>query len=332
MSTKISTTIAIILAAAWIVKAFQSESEWLVWKAQHMRRYASVEEEMKRHKTWLQNKQFVDQHNSQADAIGYHVAMNHFSDLTLEEFLERYAPRHSNVQPRNASTNVKAYSPPVDLTYPDKLDWRTRGAVTSVKSQGQCSASYAFAATGVLEGVKALTSDQLLPLSEQNIIDCSGYYGNSGCSSGETIDALRYVVDNGGIDTSSSYPYQEKQGTCHFSRNSTGVTASWIMEINGEDDLKSAVTTMGPIAVTVDATCNGFRFYSYGVFSSHTCSSTYLNHAMLVTGYGVSSAGKEYWLVKNSWGTNWGLSGYILMSRGKYNQCGIASKGIYAGS
>ena len=63
------------------MKALQSESEWLEWKAQHTRRYASVEEEMARYKTWQRNKQFVDEHNSQADAIGYHVAMNHFGDL-----------------------------------------------------------------------------------------------------------------------------------------------------------------------------------------------------------------------------------------------------------
>ncbi|CAI8034606.1 Cathepsin L [Geodia barretti] len=95
-----------------------------------------------------------------------------------------------------------------------------------------------------------------------------------------------------------------------------------------EDDLQMALAYIGPLSVAVDASNNAFKYYSGGVYSSTQCSSSYLTHAMLVTGYGTYN-GVDYYLVKNSWGENWGSSGYIMMARNKYNQCGIATDASY---
>eukprot|EP00731_Ephydatia_muelleri_P018317 Em0011g357a len=321
--------LVLLLGLASISVAFSYEfvEEWHLWKGQHQKSYMSELEELERHTIWLSNKKYIEEHNARSDDFGYTLAMNHFGDLTTEEYNEMYLTHEIGNYTRHGR---KAFQASEGVQYVDSIDWRTKGAVTSVKYQGQCGASYAFATTGALEGASALASDKQVILSEQNIIDCSVPYGNHGCSGGDTYTAMKYVIDNGGIDTESSYSFQGKQSSCQYSSKNSGASATGVISIasGSETDLLAAVATVGPVAVAVDANTNAFRFYQSGVFDSSSCSSTKLNHAMLVTGYG-SYNGKDYWLVKNSWSKNWGDNGYILMVRNKYNQCGIATDALY---
>nr|6ZQ3_A Chain A, Silicatein alpha [Tethya aurantium] len=214
--------------------------------------------------------------------------------------------------------------------YPETVDWRTKGAVTGIKSQGDCGASYAFSAMGALEGINALATGKLTYLSEQNIIDCSVPYGNHGCKGGNMYVAFLYVVANEGVDDGGSYPFRGKQSSCTYQEQYRGASMSGSVQINSgsESDLEAAVANVGPVAVAIDGESNAFRFYYSGVYDSSRCSSSSLNHAMVITGYGISN-NQEYWLAKNSWGENWGELGYVKMARNKYNQCGIASDASY---
>ncbi|CAM1321229.1 Uncharacterised protein g7722 [Pycnogonum litorale] len=142
--------------------------------------------------------------------------------------------------------------------------------------------------------------------------------------------AFRYIKDNKGIDTETSYPYKAVDQKCKFIKSDVGATDTGYVDIakGNEEALKKATATVGPISVAIDASHFSFQFYSHGVYDEPNCSSIHLDHGVLVVGYGTEGS-VDYWLVKNSWGGGWGSSGYIKMSRNKNNQCGIASDASY---
>merc|ERR1711872_869615 len=137
-------------------------------------------------------------------------------------------------------------------------------------------------------------------------------------------NAFKYIKTNNGIDTEASYPYKAKRGNCTFSADNVGATVTGMVDIAKGDEaaLQKAVATVGPISVAIDAHLPTFHFYKKGVYHDAKCSSVHLDHGVLVVGYGTEQSngkGKDYWLVKNSWGETWGEKGYIKMARNKKN-------------
>lgn len=186
------------------------------------------------------------------------------------------------------------------------IDWTTKGAVTPVKNQGQCGSCWAFSATGVAQSA-AKIKGQSVSLSEQQLVDCSGSYGNHGCNGGWPSSALSYVKDHG-LSSESEYPYKGVTGTCHKQGGTFKISS--VASASGCTGLQNAIQGR-PVSVTVDA--SNWSKYSGGVMTS--CG-TSINHAVLLVGI-VSGD----WKIKNSWGTGWGEHGFIRLGPG--STCGV---------
>lgn len=323
----------VILAYTTLVSAsWQKDStldlHWELWKKTYSKEYPNEKEEEYRRMTWEKNLKFITLHNLE-HSLGLHsyeLGMNHLGDMTSEEVAKQLTGLKMPATWKQNSTYFKS-TPEVGI--PDSIDWREKGCVTEVKMQGGCGSCWAFSAVGALECQWKLKTGQLISLSPQNLVDCSSAYGNHGCNGGFMTNAFQYIIDNHGIDSDASYPYQAKEGPCRYSASARAATCSRYVELPPSDEaaLKAAVGTVGTVSVALDATKNTFFLYKSGVYDDPNCSQE-VNHGVLVTGYG-NLDGKDYWLVKNSWGVSFGDQGYIRIARNRGNRCGIATCGCY---
>ncbi|KAF0288391.1 Cathepsin L [Amphibalanus amphitrite] len=218
----------------------------------------------------------------------FKLGVNKFADLTNAEYRQLFG--HRMAERRGLKASVKHLKRGVTEA---TVDWRDYGVVTPVKDQG--------------------------------------IYGNTPCGDGLASNAFEYLVDEGGIMSEADYPStMASYPNCNYDpAQAAAKISSWVQISEGdESELEDAVANVGPIAIRTDASHFSFQLYSRGVYNEPHCSSSRLDHAMLVVGYGTES-GQDYWLVKNSWGTGWGLSGYIKMSRNAGNQCGVATDANY---
>jgi len=311
--------------------------EWETWKLVHSKNYTNNMEEKFRMKIYMENKAKIARHNAKAFKGGksYFLKMNHYGDMLHHEFMRNmlgfdYKAKQKLLKSNRYSADIVSWIAPANVEYPLSVDWRTKGAVTPVKDQGQCGSCWAFSTTGSLEGQHFRKTGKLLSLSEQNLVDCSASFGNNGCNGGLMDNAFKYIKANGGIDTEQSYPYEGVEESCHFNPSDIGETDKGFVDVTpgSEHDLKKAVAAVGPVSVAIDASHESFQFYSHGVYDEPECDPEGLDHGVLVVGYGTEEDG-DFWLVKNSWSDKWGLDGYIKMSRNKDNQCGIASCASY---
>ncbi|OQR72236.1 cathepsin L isoform 4 [Tropilaelaps mercedesae] len=231
----------------------------------------------------------------------------------------------------NRTRKGSTWIEPQSVNLPRHVDWRERGAVTPVKNQGHCGSCWSFSTTGSLEGQMFRKTGKLVSLSEQNLIDCSGDFGNKGCNGGLMDNAFDYIRENRGIDTEQSYPYEGKMGKCRYSRKHKAGEDTGFVDIPSGDELAltKALATVGPISIAVDASHSSFQFYHDGVYDPPECDNHTLDHGVLAVGYGTTEEGDDYYIVKNSWGTTWGNEGYILMARNVDNECGVATQASY---
>ncbi|NXB34363.1 CATS protein, partial [Eulacestoma nigropectus] len=308
------------------------DRHWELWKKTYGKEYQPQEDSLRR-LTWEKNLWLVTLHNLE-HSLGlrsYTLGMNHLGDMTSEEVAASLTGLQVRPRPRRnpaSQSQSQSQSRPVG-DVPEALDWRDKGCVTEVKNQGACGSCWAFSAVGALEAQVKLKTGNLVSLSAQNLVDCSGMYGNKGCAGGFMTEAFQYIIDNGGIESEESYPYTAQNGTCRYNASARAASCSRFLELPEGDEaaLRDAVATVGPVAVAIDATRPSFFLYHSGGYDDPQCSQV-VNHGVLVVGYG-SLDNKEYWLVKNSWGVHFGDAGYIRMVRNASNRCGIASYASY---
>ncbi|KAB1203771.1 Cysteine proteinase COT44 [Morella rubra] len=295
------------------------------WCKQHGKTYSSEAERLYRLRVFEDNYDFVNQHNDMTNS-SYTLSLNAFADLTHHEF--KASRLGFSTAGMSFNRRLPAREPGVVREIPLEIDWRKKGAVTHVKDQGSCGACWSFSATGAIEGINKIVTGSLVSLSEQELVDCDKSF-DSGCEGGLMDYAYEFVMDNHGIDTEEDYPYQGRERSCNrekLKRRVVTIDGYTDVPSNNEQQLLQAVA-MQPVSVGICGSEREFQLYSKGIFTG-PCS-TSLDHAVLIIGYG-SENGVYYWIVKNSWGTHWGMNGYVHMLRSSSNSQGLCGINMLA--
>uniref|UniRef100_A0A7S0XL23 Peptidase C1A papain C-terminal domain-containing protein n=1 Tax=Pseudo-nitzschia delicatissima TaxID=44447 RepID=A0A7S0XL23_9STRA len=316
--------------------------EFFAWAKEHSKSYETEEETMMRLEIWKKNNEFIESHNSQTPPRSYTLGHNHFSDLTLDEYQElnklgSYSPgmmtpfRSRSFESPMTASKLRKNRQMEDV--PDSIDWVEKGAIVPVKNQGMCGSCWAFSAIVAIEGAHFLDTGNLTSLSEQELVDCDKL--DMGCGGGLMDNAFLFDENSTGICSEEDYPYAmhkrwlrgcgSEKGECipvEHTRVQTFVDVA-----NSTDALVEAISKQ-PVSVAIEADKQTFQFYKSGVYDDPECGED-LDHGVAAIGYGTSEDGKDYFKVRNSWGSSWGDEGYILISRSTEYQvngtCGILS-------
>jgi len=253
----------------------------------------------------------IDELNAKKDGATYGVTQ--FADMTKKEFEDNYLMKNL---PPLARGRVAAK---VNLTAPQTFDWRNHGnVVTPVYNQGQCGSCWAFSATENIESRWALAGNALTELSMQQIVDCDTT--DSGCDGGWPYNAYAYVISAGGMDPLADYPYTAEDGTCAFNPSEVVAKLSnweYVTQSQDESAMVNYLVSNGPLSVCVDA--SSWSYYTGGVYPASSCG-TSIDHCVNAVGYNLNSG---YWLIRNSWGQSWGISGYMQLQYGQ-DACAVA--------
>jgi len=311
-----------------------AQQKFMEFVDKYNKKYTAQEFET-RFQIFQKNLQAVEQHNLNKDTFTMDV--NQFSDLSQQDFesqilmkpisAESLKRMYAHIQVDNAVR--------VRVAVNESFDWRPTGAVTPVKNQGGCGSCWTYSTTGNLEGVNFVKNKKLVPLSQQQLVDCDKecgtdpvdgtQYCDGGCNGGWMMTAFQHIIKVGGIDTEAAYPGGSHQGTvCKFDKKNIGVMlSSWKMLSSDEETLAKQLVENGPIAVAFNAA--RLFAYSSGIIkaSQSSCNPKVMSHAVLLVGFG-EEAGTKFWIVKNSWSASWGEKGYFRIERGT-NACGIAT-------
>lgn len=315
----------VLLSLFAVTSSLPTIYQFNAWKQNHGKVY-HPDEETSRREIFVDNMKFIAEYNAREDTT-MELGNTEYSDLTHEEFRTMLTGSVNDTNEIRAWMEKEAvtFLAPENFEAPSSVDWRSKGAVTPIKNQGACGSCYSFSSTGAIEGQWFRKNNVLISLSEQQIMDCSTSYGNNGCNGGLMTNSFLYVKQAGGIETEQSYPYEAQEGHCRFNTAYVGAKVRGYSNVpTSESALKTAVASTGPISVAIDASHRSLQFYTGGIYYEPACSSQNLDHAVMAVGYSSNSQG-DYWIIKNSWGTGWGLSGYFWLKRNYNNHCGVAS-------
>ncbi|XP_064187500.1 procathepsin L-like isoform X2 [Anguilla rostrata] len=308
------------------------DAEWQQWNIKYNGAVKKTRSLIRR-EIWEDNYRFIEDHNKRykEGKETYELGLNVFGDLNTDEFVEVTkassmvgTPKSSNLmlsaaELRHAASELNSKS----------IDYRDMGYITPVEDQGFCGSCWAYSATGALEAQWKKKTGELIPLSKQQLVDCSTSTGNKACVGGRPSLAYMYIMQNGGIQAEDSYPYVMEERNCVANRSKNVVSVKdWKYVPPGDEQaFEDALVTIGPIAVVIDTTTRNFQFYRKGVFYDPKCSIWKQAHAVVLIGFGTEGP-EEYWTIKNSWGVYWGEEGYMRLAKNRQRHCGISQYGV----
>jgi len=311
------------------------------------------EEEFRKHfhlrpitdpKEFAQREQALKEHEAKIKEVNqqyqrgeknWFAKVNDFADLPDELFM---AQKTGLVYPEDdfdqVVEKVADSSRHRRSTAPESFSAVDLGLVTPAKHQLKCGSCSAFTATAAIETCFAKLTGHLDDYAEQQLIDCAyGNYGAKACDGAYVTSYLDWTLENdGGLAHESIYPYLNTKPNLvcpkldDHKRGAKLTNYSYIRDGN-EELLKSLVFEHGAAIATVHVNTNKDLWNTYGgeIFDDCTVpEGAKHDHGVTVVGYG-NENGLDYWLIKNSWGKNWGKEGFMKLKRG-VGMCGIGKE------
>ena len=352
----IATTHAVIADRDGILMSRFSE-----WMAKHDIRADSDSVLARMLSNWVDNDKYIKHVNSQN--LSYTLGHNAFSGMDSEEFSQFMGFKsNTGIIENGINKGLRGFSDSgisgIDVVdqeavldvsaLPASVDWRTKGKVSQITDQKSCGSCYVFSAVATIESAVAIKTNKLYDLSEQQGVSCSGIrYGNLGCNGGMYSGIFNY--DTSGLCTEVDYPYTSGNGdtgtcikTCTPIKETT--VSSYITVTPYSDNAMMTALTVNPTNIALEADTASFQLFKSGIYDDYIgCNSNskggaspdakpVIDHAVVLVGYG-SDSGKDYYILRNSWSTSWGDSGYMRIARGsqygKYGMCGLLTEPMY---
>jgi len=285
--------------------------------------YSSIEEYNAKYEIFEKNFASISEvqslHNT--NEASFEFGVSPFMDMTPEDFKAKYLNLNVNQLKKLKFLHEHNVLAAKGSDAPAGHDWREHGAVSDVKNQGSCGSCWAFSAMGNVEGQYYLKTKNMVRFSEQQLVDCDKV--DQGCNGGLMEDAFKHLQGTGAM-AEADYAYTGSDDDCKFDKTKVkaNITGFKFAKSQNETEIAQMIFENGPVAVAINAT--PLQFYFWGVFDpwfQWICDPAGLNHGVLIVGYG-NNGSKDYWLVKNSWGSWWGESGYFRIVKGS-GACGI---------
>ena len=285
-----------------------ARAQFDAFKIQYKKSYGSQAELEYRFAVFQETLARVNRVNADSSKR-FTLAINKFADLKFSEFKAKYLndmKKGANSEPMDS----------LDLTgLPSNVDWRSHeGSVGPVKNQEQCGSCWAFSTVASFENAIWRNSSKSVSLSEQELVDCSNAQGNMGCNGGLMANAYDYIKLYE-LGTEKSYPYRAYDQTCsQRNKRKAGRQEVTDYSVISPANVKGliAAASQGVVSVAIEVQDDFMSYYS-GVYHNDASCGDALDHGVAVVGYNTEDA-DAYFIVRNSWGADWGDEGYIKMA------------------
>lgn len=311
----------IILLLVPLALADDVKEKYVQWMKKHKRAFVSKKHASESFKNFQKTDAKIEANNAVAptDDNKFMMGHNHMSDWSDEQFnkmLVNFAKLETPVS-RSGSTPIRA----PDNFVPGELDLRTDSI--PVKNQGQCGSCWAFSAIATIEYDFVCRYHYYLPMSEQNCVDCAK---PNGCQGGFMCLCLDWYKKYG-LDLETNWPYRQTDNDCHAQRGDMHVSYApdWYT-IPGDETLMAYIMQTEERWVSACLDAAPFAYYQgFDIIRAESGCSQQPNHAIVLVGFGTCpETGVKYWIVRNSWGIDWGNGGYCRIQRDA-SACGLAN-------